>query len=267
MPTLRLSIRRIRTLRLPIATVGPFTPIQELDAYEIGWKQEVGILNYSDRRLLHGLAESRLFPDLVLPAFTSINLSGSAEYTGIEFEWSAAITDWFTFSGGFNYVDAEFTDFGGSGSSASEVLAPGNQILPASPSIPAGQQISSNGLTPRYISDTTGVFSFDFNFPIAGRAVYARADALWTGDFYIDNFEWNKVDGYWKLNLRAGVDLTESVRAEIYGLNVTDDRSWLTTGGDTGISFFAPANRRGFGTLPPTREIGLRVIANFGGGG
>ena len=247
-----------------VATVGPFTPIQELDAFEVGWKQQVGILDYSVAVYYMDWQEQTFF-DLALPNFVSVNLAGDAEYTGIELEWNAAITEWFTFSGGFNYVDAEFTDFGGAGTLASEVLAPGQQILPANPTIPAGQQVDSTGLSPRYISETTGVFSFDFNFPIGNFAVYARADALWTGDFYLDNFEWNKIDGYWKLNLRGGVQLTDNFRAEIYGLNVTDDRSWLTTGGTTGTSFFALANRSAFGTLPATREIGLRVIAEFGG--
>jgi len=247
-----------------IAAVGPFTPIQELDAFEIGWKQQWGILDYSVAIYYNDWLNQTFF-DLALPNFQSVNLAGDAEYTGIEVEWNIAFTEWFTFSGGFNYVDAEFTDFGASGSLASEVLVPGQQILPFSPTLPAGQQVDATGLTPRYISDTTGVFSFDFNFPLGDMAVYARADALWTGDFYIDNFEYNQVDGYWKLNLRGGVELTESLRAEIYGLNVTDDRSWLTTGGTTGLSFFAIGDRSGFGTLPPTREIGIRLIANFGG--
>ncbi len=248
-----------------IATIGPFTPIQELDAFEIGFKQQIGILDYSVAVYFMDW-QNQTFFDLALPNFQSVNLAGDAEYTGIEFEWNAAITDWFTFSGGFNYVDAEFTDFGGSGSLASEVLAPGQQILPANPTIPAGQQIDSTGLSPRYISETTGVLSFDFNFPVGDMGVYARADAIWTGDFYLDNFEYNQIEGYWKLNLRGGVELTESIRAEIYALNVTDDRSYLTTGGTTGVSFFALGNRSAFGTLPPAREIGLRLIANFGGG-
>jgi iron complex outermembrane receptor protein len=247
-----------------IAAVGPFTPIQELDAFEIGWKQQWGILDYSVA-VYYMDWQNQTFFDLALPNFVNVNLAGNAEYTGLEVEWNMALTEWFTFSGGFNYVDAEFTDFGASGSLASEVLAPGQQNLPFTPTIPAGEQIDATGLSPRYISDTTGVFSFDFNFPIGSMALYARADALWTGDFYIDNFEWNKVDGYWKLNLRGGVEVTESLRAEIYGLNVTDDRSWLTTGGTTGVSFFGIADRSAFGTLPPAREIGIRLIANFGG--
>lgn len=253
-----------------IAAVGLFTPTQELDAFEIGWKQQVGILDYSVA-VYYMDWQNQTFFDLSLPSFRAVNLAGDAEYTGIEFEWNAAITDWFTFSGGFNFVDAEFTDFGGAGSLASEVLAPGQQSLFGNPpgvnpplrTINPTEQIDATGNRPRYIEDTTAFFSFDFNFPLGNMGFYTRADAIWSGDFYADNFEWNEVEGSWRLNLRGGVELTENVRAEIYGLNVTDDRSYLSSGGSTGISFTAPADRRSFSILPQAREVGVRLIANF----
>lgn len=246
-----------------VAAVGLFTGTQELDAFEIGIKQQFGAINYSVAAYYMDWLNQTFF-DLSLPAFAAVNLPGDAEYTGIEFEWVAPLTDWFTFSGGFNYVDAEFADFGGAGSVANEVLAPGQNSL-FNPSITPGQQIDATGNSPRYIPATTGNLSFDVNFPIGRFGAYARADAIWNGDFYLDNFEYNQVDGYWRVNLRAGLQFNDSTRVELYGLNVTDDRSWLSAGGTTGVSFFSPADRRGFGVLPQAREVGLRLIANFGG--
>jgi outer membrane receptor protein involved in Fe transport len=246
-----------------VDAVGLFTGIQELDAFEVGIKQQLGAINYSVAVYFMEW-QNQTFFDLSLPAFAAVNLPGDAEYTGIEFEWNAPLTDWATFSGGFNYVQPEFTDFGGAGSVANEVLAPGQNSL-FNPSITPGQQIDATGNRPRYIQETTGNLSLDLRFPVGRFAVYARADAIWNGDFYIDNFEYNKVDGYWKLNLRAGMAINDSTRVELYGLNVTDDRSWLSAGGTTGVSFFSPADRRGFGVLPQAREVGLRLVANFGG--
>jgi iron complex outermembrane receptor protein len=244
-----------------VDAVGLFTGLQELDAFELGVKQQLGFMNYSVALYYMDWLNQNFF-DLSLPAFAAVNLPGDAEYTGIELEWNAALTDWATFSGGFNYVKAEFKDFGGAGSVANEVLAPGQNSL-FNPAITPGQQIDATGNSPRYIPATTGNLSLDVRFPIGEMGFYARADAIWNGDTYIDNFEYNKIDGFWKLNLRAGLDVNDSTRVELYGLNVTDDRSWLSAGGTTGVSFFSVADRRGFGVLPQAREVGLRVVANF----
>lgn len=160
---------------------------------------------------------------------------------------------WLRVIGGISYVDAELTDFGGAGSDATAVLARGL--------ITGGLQVDASGNQPRYIPALTGNFSLDFNFDnVLGRPVYARADAIYTGDFYVDNFEYNQVDAHWKLNLRGGVEVTDKIRAEVFVTNVTDDRSWITSGGTTSG---APGSRTTFSNAPPTREVGLRVIANF----
>ena len=91
--------------------------------------------------------------------------------------------------------------------------------------------------------------------------IWARLDGVYTGAFYIDNFEWNEVDGYWKFNLRAGIDVTDNVSVELYGNNLTDDQSWTTAGGTTSIAFGTA--RKTFAPLPQRREIGLKFVAEF----
>jgi iron complex outermembrane receptor protein len=86
-----------------VDAVGLFTGIQELDAFEVGIKQQLGAINYSVAVYFMEW-QNQTFFDLSLPAFAAVNLPGDAEYTGIEFEWNAPLTDWATFSGGFNYV-------------------------------------------------------------------------------------------------------------------------------------------------------------------
>lgn len=236
------------------ANVGFFTPRQELTALEIGLKQRIGILYYGASIYTMDWKDQTFF-ELSVPGFVPLNLAGDSEYFGIDIEFDAALTDWVTISGGWSYNDVEFTDFAGAGSIATSVLSPGGTILP-------GTQIDATGNVPRYIPELTGNLSATFNFGnVAGKPVFARVDGVYTGDFYIDNFEWNQVDAYWKFNLRAGVELSDNLRAEAFLLNATDDRSWITAGGTTSIT--ATPARKTFGVAPRGREFGFRMVANF----
>ena len=81
------------------------------------------------------------------------------------------------------------------------------------------------------------------------------------GEFYIDNFEWNAVEGHWKLNARVHADIDECWSVEAYGTNLTNDLSHTTAGGTTSI--FGLPHRKNFAPLPRKREVGLRVTYNF----
>ena len=236
------------------ATVGFFTPRQELDAIEVGVKQQIGDW------LSYGISvytmdwDNQTFFDLAPITFTPINLSGDSEYTGLDVEFDARVTDWLQLVGSWTYTDVEFTDFAGTGSVATSVLAPGILV--------AGTQISSVGNRPRWIPEHNGNISAVIDAgEIFGRAVDFRLDGLYTGDFYVDNFEYNQVDGYWRVNLRAGIMLNDSVRAEIFGLNVFDDRSWSTSNGTTSIT--GSADRKTFAYPTRGAEWGLRITAAF----
>lgn len=235
------------------ATVGVFTPVQELLAFELGIKQRVNERFEYSASLYNMDWENQVFFDLSpFPVFASVFLPGDSEYTGLEIEGSFVAADWLILSGGFNYVDAELTDFGAAGSLGGAVLAPGL--------ITGGTQIDATGNEPRYIPATSGSFSADIDLSSAtGRESYLRFDAIYTGDFYVDNLEWNQVDANTKINIRAGVQINETFNVEIFGINVTDDRSFQASGGTTSEGF----NRRLFGTPSRSTEWGLRLTADF----
>lgn len=244
-------------LRVPDAginpeTVGFFTPRQKLTAYEAGVKHRV------NDRLQYTVAfydmdwENQVFFELS-PTFVATYLPGDSSYRGVEATFNANVTDWVQLSGGYNYVDAELTRFGAAGSVISAVLAPG--ILP-------GQQVVVDGNRPRYIPASSGNLSLDVDLTdFVNRESFIRFDAIYTGDFFIDNLEWNKVDGSARVNFRAGVALSDFLRAEVWGTNIFNDRSWTTAGGTTSIS--GSPDRKTFG--PPTRgaEWGVRFLADF----
>ena len=236
--------------------LGFFTPKQTLDAFEVGLKQRVGgWLSYAVAVFAMDWDNQTFFELSPAPFFTAANLFGDAEIRGMEIEFDLSPNEWFNFSGGFAYNDVEFIDFAGAGSVASAVLAP---------TLSLGQQISAVGHRPRYMPEWTGSLSATVQIgQMAGLAnnVWLRLDGIYMGQFYIDNFEWNSVEGHWKLNARVHAEIDECWSVEAYGTNLTNDLSHTTAGGTTSI--FGLPHRKNFAPLPRKREVGLRVTYTF----
>ncbi|GAB5457799.1 MAG: hypothetical protein Hens3KO_08290 [Henriciella sp.] len=231
-------------------TVGFFTPIQKLEAFEVGVKHDLNdMFQYSVA--LYQMDWENQVQFVLNPQFVPYYQAGDSEYTGIELEGTLNATDWITLTGTYNYTEAELTRYSEGGTLAFRLLGAGV--------VDSQNAISAAGNTPRYISPHTGSFSVDFDLEsFTGRESFARIDALYTGDFFIDNLEFNQVDASTKINLRAGMAVNDMVMAEIYGTNVTDDLSASTSGGTTG--FFS---RSYFGTPVRGAEWGIRLTADF----
>lgn len=123
-------------------------------------------------------------------------------------------------------------------------------------------QIDPAGKRPRWNPEITGSISteFDMGYLLAYEpGAFFRVDAPYTGSFFVDNFEFNNVPGYWRFNARVGANISKRVGLEVYGNNLSNNLSWGTLGGDTGSGI----NRKSFGVLPRKREVGVRLTANF----
>ena len=237
--------------------LGTFTPKQTLSAFEIGVKQRVGgWLSYAVAFYFMDWENQTFFELSPPPFFITANLAGDSETSGIDAEFQVTPNDWFSLSGGFSWNDVEFTDFAGTGSVAKDVLHP---------TLAIGSQISSEGGRPRYIPEWTGSLSATFQLDqlVGGMAnnVWLRVDGIYQGQFYIDNFSYNSVEGYWKINARLHADVGQSFAVELYGNNLTNDLSYTTAGGTTSIT--GGLNRKTFAPLPRKREIGLRATYAF----
>ena len=163
---------------------------------------------------------------------------------------------WLSLSGAVNYVDGTFDDFIATGSVASAVLAPG--LLNNTTAVDA------SGNEVRYNPALTGTFSAEVALDnLINVNSYIRADVNYTGEFFIDNFEFNEVDAAARINLRAGAQLNETFGVEIFGTNITDDLTPTTQGGTTFTSFFSQNTRRFFAQAPRGAEYGVKVTANF----
>jgi iron complex outermembrane receptor protein len=246
------------------ATFGIITPVQRLNAFEIGLKAAPSSnLSFSIAGYYMDWENQVQFElSSFLTGFRPLFSPGDSRYKGIEVEATYVPIDWFRFEGNFSYVDAELTNFAGAGSLAAAVLRPG---------LADGTQISANGNRPRYVPTWTGAAAGTIRFnKLMGfeQETFLRVDALYFGDFYIDNFEFNEVPASWRFNARLSSKIAKNVRFDLYGLNLTNDLSFNSSGGDTGGNRTAPApggfnTRRTFGTLPRAREVGLEVFIDF----
>lgn len=243
--------------------VGTFTPTQVLDAYEVGIKQRpVDWLNYALAAYHYDWA-NQTFGDVVFTpiGFVSAQVPGSSRVNGVELEANVTPTDWFDLTAGLSYNDVKFTDYAASGSVATNVLSIG-----ATPGRQIGELFSSNGNRTRYVPKWRGSFTGKLAVnELIGmeRAAWVLLTGIVTGDFFIDNHNYQRVEGYWRFNARAGVDINDNYRVEIYGNNITNDLSYGNFGGTT--TYFGSPNgdRRSFGPLPEKREIGIKFSAHF----
>ena len=238
--------------------LGVFTPKQSLAAFEAGLKQRVGDwLNYAVAAYFMDWENQTFFELSPAPFFTPAYIAGDAEIRGLEVEFDLSLTEWFNFSGGVTYNDVEFTDFAGTGSVATAVLAP-------PPTLGVGEQISATGGRPRYMPEWTGSLSAVLQLDqLTGMTnnIWLRVDGIYQGQFHIDNFNYNSVDSYWKINARLHADLGDTFSVELYANNLTNDLSYLTAGGTTSI--FGLPHRKTFAPLPHKREVGLKLSAAF----
>jgi len=238
--------------------LGNFTPKQALSAFEVGFKQRAGDwLSYALSGYFMDWENQTFFELSPAPLFIAAYIPGDAEITGLEAEFDLTLSEWLGLSGGVTFNDAEFIDFAGAGSVATAVLAP-------PPTLSVGEQISAAGGRPRYIPEWTGslsaVLQLDSLIGMAN-SLWMRVDGIYQGQFYIDNFQYNSVEGHWKINARLHADLGDTLSVELYANNLTNDLSYLTAGGTTGI--FGLPHRKTFAPLPHKREVGLKLLAAF----
>ncbi len=255
------------------SALGVFTDIQELTSYEIGLKQSFDWLQYS----LAGYFQkwhNQPFNNTVLlgsgrtPVLT---IPGNSEYWGVEFEFLARPMEGVDFMGSVGWQDAELTELGATGTQGTRILCPsaisGRNIFsnhtsgPRCTALDGGGVVNSAGLQPRFVAEWTASMGLLLTHQLGstGRDIYFRADAIYEGSRFYDNFEFNKLAGYWKANFRVGAHLNGNFRAEAFVENATND-STLVVGGTTTLS---PASRKTFTVLPEKREVGIRLFANF----
>ncbi|MCC7411459.1 MAG: TonB-dependent receptor [Gammaproteobacteria bacterium] len=203
------------------------------------WNYELGAkLGMFDRRLqvngaLFYIDWSKVQQTFVLSAFNPFGSGvsqctfpavanfGDASSMGMELEVSALLTERLRLDASFSYVDAEFED---------TIMTPTGPLVSKGDTIP---------LTP----DVTSFVALQYDFNVAALPAWGRFEWHYVSekeplplDLDPDNYVAPipfEIGNYHQLNLRAGIDITGSVRAEAFITNLLDEFG-VTASGDTG---------------------------------
>ena len=255
----------IALIQAQVAT-NVFVDEEELDNYELGWKQQ-----YLDNRLNFSLVayymewknqKTRTGATIDRPDGSQIaaNLTVggfNTEFKGIEFEGSAAATENLIFDWGVNYADAKFKVF--ECGFADDFFPATNGVLDCSGNRPVQ--------FPKWSGSIAGTWtdSFTDNWDY-----FLRWDATYTGKRFADEANLAWVDYQILSNLRIGFS-NDDMRIEGFVTNLFNDKTWLA--GQRWSDFSADAGglfpfeftlQQGIALTAPTlRQFGIRASYNF----
>lgn len=255
-PTRATFVNSVAPLVIPsdlLATLGNYTAVQEAEQLEIGWKQQSE--NWAFTLAVYNIdwKNQPFAAVIVIPAAngggtTAYAGNGDSKYQGFDFEFTVSPVDWLSLSGTFAYQDNRLVTFSSRGSNESRVLNSG----PLS--------VVNDGNRVRNTPTTTGSLSPTLFGQLGEREWFIRTDFLYEGATWADYSQLNRAPDRFEINMRAGLDLTDGLSVELWGKNLTDERTLNLNGGTTG---FISLDRKAFSEPPQKREFGVRLRAEF----
>jgi outer membrane receptor protein involved in Fe transport len=256
---------------------------EKLTEYEIGAKTEWlnGRLRLNPSVFFIKYEDKQVGAQLVTPSGIAVGRllnAGEAEVKGLELDAQWAINDnWFV-AVNYAYLDAEFTDFPFTSTSATDAVRFGScpRVFDSAANARVCH-INLKGNKLERAPEHSIVGLARWSTPIAdmlgGRDMrfFIEGDVQAQGERYIDTFNNNKLDDFVLGNLRLGVT-SDRWDVLVYVDNIGDDDTVLSGNsnpGDVAQSLadptnFSPADTVG-GTLPDPRIIGLRFNYRFAG--
>lgn len=229
------------------ATVPPYES-DYLTNYELGWKT-----TWADNRVrFNGAIFYDEFEDIqfsFLPpsgaGLSVVKNAGDAEIKGVEGELAFAVTDSFTLSGGFSYIDAKLKDDYFEDEAATEPDAPAGTRLPVAPRFKGNVQAR-------------------YEFPISEFKANVQAALVYNGKSWSDFLAADREllgeqPDYTIVDLSAGIE-RNGVSVELYAANAFDERATLYTTAECatnvcGVNPYVVVNR--------PRTIGLKFARRF----
>lgn len=233
-----------------LSVLGNFTPEQENTQYELGWKQQLDNWAFTFA-LFHIDWKNQPFAAvIVLPTggTTSFSGPGDSNFNGFDFEFTGAPTDWLRIAGTLAYNDGTLKSFSSRGSNESAVL--GSGFL----------SVVNDGNKTRNNPEWTASLSPQLIGEFGGREWFVRTDFLYESATWADYSEYNRAPDKFRINMRAGIDLFEGTSLEIYGNNLTNNKTLNVNGGTTA---FISLDRKAFVEPYERREFGIKLKAAF----
>lgn len=214
------------------------------DMGAVGCDPALGQAVGDPKRFLDGSGE-------LAPLFTIRNvlLPGDATLWGAELELAYRFTDSLLWQLNGAYTASEYDDY------------EFNFVTPV-----AGYSQMAGNQTPRQ-PKWSGNSSLIWDLNAFGKPAYVRGDVLYQGEAFADESNLAKIDDYWLLNLRAGIELG-AVTVELFSTNLTDEKAWQTgarwTDWSSPTQFPHLTEKQGVVAAPlDRREFGLRVNFRF----
>lgn len=233
-----------------LAALGEFTAPQENTQYELGWKQQGENWNVTAAVYYVDWKNQPFASVILLPSggTTSFRGPGNSEYKGFDLEFQATPTEWLDIQGTLAYTDGEMTSFSSRGSNESSVLGSGALSVVNDGNRPRNTPTWTAGLSPTFLGD------------LGDRQWFFRWDFLYHSKTWADYSQFNRQGDQLLINARAGIDLFDGSRIEIYGKNLGQDKTLGLNGGTTS----GPGgNRKVFNEPYQRREFGVRLTAEF----
>ncbi len=230
--------------------LGFFTPPQENEQFEIGWKQQEEMWNVTLALFYIDWKNQPFASVIVLPAggTTSFRGPGDSEYKGFDLEFNVMPTDWFQLAGNLAYSDHEMTSFSSRGSNEQRVLGSGSLSVVADGNRSRNIPVWEWGITPTFFGN------------IGDREWFLRFDGIYHGKTWQDYSRYLRAPDQFLLHARAGIDLLDGTTMEIWAKNLTNNKTLPLNGGTTG---FISLDRKAFTEPWQKREFGVRVKAEF----
>lgn len=227
---------------------------EKLENFELGLKHGFDIGGYVSVALYHMKRSNQTVrrSDIItrdggnvdfIDYFVNI---GKSDINGIEVEGSFPLADWFTLDGSLSYNDSEF-----------KVFQSGNVLEVFGDADAAGKE---SFRFPPLTASLGASFQGDLSPTMDW---FARADVIYTGDYFTSEVNLAEVRGGEQINLRAGLE-TDAYRLEAFVTNLTDSdvptASNLTRDLTLGFDF----SRYGWNNgLRDKRQFGVRARVNF----
>ena len=244
-----------------------FVGEEELDNYELGWKQSLmdNRVNFSlvayymewkNQKTRTGATIDR--PDGTQIAANLVIGGFSTEFKGIEFEGSAAVSENLTMDWSLNYADAEFKNF--DCGFTDDYYAPD-----------ATGRLSCDGNAPVQFPNKSGAIAATWNDSFtADWDYFVRWDVSYKSKRYADEANFAYVGSQVLSNLRIGFT-KDDLRLEGFVTNLFNDKAWLAGGRWTdfsadrgGLFPFEFTAQQGLAlTAPKLRQFGVRASYNF----
>ena len=230
--------------------LGLHTAPQENTQFELGWKQQMDNWAFTAAVYYIDWKNQPFASVILLPTggTTSFRGPGDSKYKGFDFEAQGNLTDWFNIRGTLTFVDAVMTSFSSRGSNEFSVLGSGALSVVNDGNEARNTPKWTMSLSPRILGE------------FGEREWFFRTDFFYESPKWADYSEWNRTKQIFRINARAGIDLTENSTLEVFCTNLTDNKVLPNTNGTT----TGPGgSRKAFTAMYPRREFGVRLKASF----